>query len=171
MNQKYSPALVCGFGAAVLMTLPGLKSFSCCLIVPFAAGLSLYFEQRLHGVSVISMSKGAFWGLMTGLFAGMFGSVLETLMTFLLRSNDFVMALPEMEKALRELKIPVSIDESIKLFRQMANEIRVTGFSFTYTAVMFFSNLFTDALFGLIGGLIGSSYLNKRNVEKNGNNQ
>lgn len=166
MQNKYSPALVCGFGAAVLSTVPGLKGFSCCLIIPFAAYFSLYFDQRLNGPHQINSAKGAFFGMMTGLFAASFGTILEVLMTFFLKSNDFIYALPEVEKSLNDLKMPGVFDETITMFKRIASEIQTTGFSGSFAVFSLIGNLLTDTAFGLVGGLVSASYINKRNSEQ-----
>ncbi|MCK7524986.1 MAG: hypothetical protein MZV64_48975 [Ignavibacteriales bacterium] len=46
--KKYLPTLVCGFGAAVLSTVPGIKNFSCCLIVPAAAAISILLDKKIN---------------------------------------------------------------------------------------------------------------------------
>ena len=46
MNKKYLSALVCGFGAAVLTTIPGMESIACCTLVPIAAGISIFLYKK-----------------------------------------------------------------------------------------------------------------------------
>ena len=47
--KKYSPAIVCGFGAAVFSILPGVdKAFSCCLFLPAATGISLFLYKKIN---------------------------------------------------------------------------------------------------------------------------
>ena len=45
-SKGYLPALVAGFGAAVLTTVPGLREFGCCLIVPLAVFTALLLYRK-----------------------------------------------------------------------------------------------------------------------------
>ena len=59
--KKYLPTLVCGFGAAVLSTVPGIKNFSCCLLVPAAAAFSILLDKKINQSNEkVQLSKG-YW--------------------------------------------------------------------------------------------------------------
>jgi hypothetical protein len=45
----------------------------------------------------------------------------------------------------------------------MAGEIQTKGFSLSYTIYFFAATSITSSIFGLIGGLIGMTVMNKRN--------
>jgi hypothetical protein len=53
-------------------------------------------------------------------------------------------------------------EETIKALKVMASDIKDSGFSGLYVVTILFSNLFTNTIFGLIGGLLGMNYLNKK---------
>jgi len=66
--KKYLPALVAGFGAAVLSTVPGIKNFSCCLLVPGAAAISILLDKKIsNSFQKINLGKGIGFGLLKGL--------------------------------------------------------------------------------------------------------
>lgn len=164
--KKYLPTFITGFGAAVLSIVPGIKSFSCCLIVPGAVILAMILDQKVNkSIERISIGKAIMFGFMTGLFATIFITALDTLITFISKTNDFVEALPQSESIIRELKFGPMAEESLKLMKQMGKEIQRTGFSPLYVFILFVSNFFTNTIFGIIGGLVGMGLLNKRRTE------
>ena len=95
-SKKYFPSLVCGFGAAVLTTVPGIKSFGFCLLVPAAAVLSLFLHQKVTGTNTdIDSGTAITFGILTGLFAAVFATFFDVLITFFTHTNDFVQTLPQ----------------------------------------------------------------------------
>jgi len=164
MKTKYLPALVCGFGAAVLTTIPGLESFACCLLVPIASLISvrLYYKAN-HEMAKLSTSSGVILGLLTGLFAAGFASIFEILLTYITKTNDLVVGYPQAEKVIRNLNLGNATKESLEMLRKMISEIQTQGFSFLYTIIITFSNVLTYSIFGMLGGVIGTALLNRRN--------
>lgn len=88
-------------------------------------------------------------------------------MTFLTHSNDFAATLPQTEALLRDYNLGPLLDKSIGILKKMAEDIKNNGFSALYSFTMLVSNLIINTVFGLIGGLLGMSYINKRQVNKN----
>ncbi len=164
MNQnKILPPLVCGFGAAVLTTVPGIKNIGCCLIVPLAAVLSIYLDHKINKTDLPINAKSAIWfGIITGLFATLFSTFFDLLMTYIFHSNDFVQALPQTEMVIRHYKLNALLDQTMTILRQMSNDITNYGFSTFYAFGMLFSNLLVNTIFGLLGGLLGMTFINKR---------
>lgn len=163
--KKHLPALICGFGAAVLTIVPGIKNFSCCLIVPGAAVFALFLEKKATQSSErISAGRAIVVGLLTGVFATIFITSFDTLITFLTRTNDFIEALPQSEIIMNEWNLGPMVQESLKLMKSMATEIRQNGFSILYLVMIFISNFITNTIFGMIGGLVGMSLFNRRKV-------
>ncbi len=166
--KKYLPAIVCGFGAAVLSTVPGIKNFSCCLIVPGAAVFSILLDKKIsHSNEKISLGKGIGFGFLTGLTATVFITLFEILLTYFAKTNDFVQTLPQSEMLMRQWNLGPVIDESLKLIKGMAKEIEKTGFSFLYLIMIFSSNFITNSIFGMIGGTLGMRLANRKLNEGN----
>ncbi|MCH7972774.1 MAG: hypothetical protein IH949_02590 [Bacteroidetes bacterium] len=162
-SNKYLPILVCGFGAAVLTTVPYIKSFSCCLIIPGASFAALYLNLRVNNLSLPITTKSAIvYGLLTGVVAALFSSAFEVLITYITHSNDFVATLPQTESAMRSLNLGSLLDQTMGLLNKMSNEIVTNGFSLLYTIAIIFSNIIIDSVFGIIGGIIGMVVINKR---------
>lgn len=162
-SNKYLPFLVCGFGAAVLTTVPFIKSFTCCLIVPAAAFGALYLNLKVNNISApIEMKKAVLYGFLTGLIAALFSSAFEILITYITRTNDFVESLPQTESLMRSLDMGSLLDQTMILLNQMSKEILTNGFSLLYVFAITFSNIIIDSIFGIIGGVIGMSVINKR---------
>ncbi|WP_337865828.1 DUF4199 family protein [Ignavibacterium sp.] len=164
--KKYLPAFITGFAAAVLSIVPGIKSFSCCLIVPGAVILALILDQKVNkNFERIQIGKAVMFGFMTGIFATIFITAFDLLITFITKTNDFVEALPQSEALIKEFKFGPMAEQSLKLMKQMAKEIQRTGFSGLYLFILLISNFITNTIFGIIGGLVGMGLLNKRRIE------
>mgnify|MGYP006943052193 FL=1 len=160
---KYSPAFVTGFGAAVLTTIPGFKDFACCMLIPAAAILALYFDQKINRFeSKISVGDAVLFGLFTGVFTAFFGTLFELIVTYLTHTHEIVKLLPQVEIAIAELNIGDAAENSINLMRNIAKEITENGYSIALTSLLLFSNLFIYILFGMMGGLIGLTLINKK---------
>lgn len=162
-QKKLLPPLVCGFGAAVLTTVPGIKNIACCLIVPLAAVLSIYLDHKINRTELPINAKSAIWfGIVTGLFATLFSTFFDLLMTYIIHSNDFVQALPQTEMIIKHYKLNAILDQTMALLKQMSNDITNYGFSAFYAFGILFSNLVINTIFGLLGGLLGMTFINKR---------
>lgn len=162
--RKYLPALVTGFAAGVLSVVPIAKSFTCCLIVPLAAYFAIILDIRANShVGVYELKRGAILGLMTGLFAAMFGSCFDILITFITKNNDIITAFNEMTNMIDSIPITEEIKkEVLALIQSVADSIRQNGFSPLYAMSIIFNNLIVDSIFGLIGGLVGTKFYNSR---------
>lgn len=163
MKNKISPAIVCGFGAAVLGIIPGVKSFGCCLLLPASTVLGLYFYLRITSFArSITPKTALFIGLITGLSSAFFSGFFDIIITYIFRTNDLVFSLPQVEILLSSYNLGDIGKETINLLRGMSKEITMYGFSPLYASYLLFSNLFIDSIFGMIGGLIGMSIFNKK---------
>lgn len=166
MNNKYLSALVCGFGGAILSTIPGVESFACCLIVPIASGISIaLYKKSNRELFKISTGTGVMLGLLTGIIAALFASGFEIILTYISKTNELVTAMPQTEQLIRDLNLGSAAEESLKLLRQMVEEIRSNGFSFLYSVLIIMSNLISFSIFGMLGGILGTVIVNKRSAE------
>jgi len=164
MKSKFISPLVCGFGASVLTIVPGLKEISCCLIIPFAAGLSLYLYQKSNkSVEKISGKQAVIFGLMTGIFSAVFATLFEITFTAIFQTNDFVKSLPQVEIAFRSFAPQNLLDDVFRIYKKMADDIQTKGFSLSYSIYFFMATSITSSIFGLIGGLLGMAFINRRN--------
>lgn len=161
--KKYLPTLVAGFAAAVLATVPGIKNFSCCLLVPSAAVFAVLLDKKITNSSEkVSIGKGLGFGFLTGVVATIFITLFEMLLTYFARTNDFIQSLPQSEIVMRQWNLGPLLDDSLKLLKGIAKEIEKTGFSFLYLILIFFSNFLINSLFGMIGGLLGMNLANRK---------
>jgi len=168
MNKKYLPALVSGFGAAVLTTIPGAESFACCLLVPIASGVSItLYKKSQPGILKIETGTGLMLGFLTALFAAIFASSFEILITYLTRTSDLSVSMPQAEQLIREMNLGTAAEESIEILKQMITDIQTTGFSFLYSVLITLTNLISYTIFGLLGGLVATAIINKRNINTN----
>lgn len=161
--KKYLPTLVCGFSAAVLSTVPGIKNFSCCLIVPAAAAISILLDKKINNSNEkVLLGKTLGFGFLTGLFATLFITTFEMLVTYFTKSNDFIQSLPQTEIIMHQWNLGPMIDESLKLIKSVAKDIQKNGFSFLYLIMILFSNFIVNSIFGMIGGALGMSLANRK---------
>lgn len=161
--KKVLPSLVSGFAASVFTVIPGLKSFSCCLFVPGAVILALYLDIKINqNTEKIKIGKALTFGFLTGLFATLFMTSLDLLMTFITRNNELIASLPQTELLMQEWNLGPLFLESMKVIKGMADEIQTTGFSILYSLMIFFSNFVINSIFGLLGGLLGMAIINKK---------
>ncbi len=162
-KQKFLPPLVCGFGAAVLTTVPGIKNLACCLVIPLAAVLSIFLDHKINRTILPINPKSAIWfGIATGIFAALFSTFFDLLITYITHTNDFVQALPQTEIILRHYKLDLLLDQTLIMLRQMSSDITTKGFSAFYTLGILLSNFVINTIFGLLGGLLGMTFINKR---------
>ena len=97
--KKVLPSLVCGFGAGVLLVTPIIKVFSCCLIIPIAAILSVILDQKANPTGEkITIQKGLVLGLFTGMFAAFFGTAIEVFITLITHTNGLTENIHELKK-------------------------------------------------------------------------
>lgn len=166
MKSKYISPLVCGFGASVLTVVPGLKEIGCCLIIPAASGLSLLLYQKSIGSKeLISVKQALLFGILTGIYYAVFATGFEIFFTALFHSNDFVKSLPQVESSFQNF-IPKDLTDAVfKIYKKMAHDIQTSGFSLTYTIYFFIATSITSLIFGVVGGLVGMAFINKRNRE------
>lgn len=168
MNKKYLPSLVSGFGAAVITIIPGFSSFACCFIVPIAAIVSITLYKKSNpDVIKIQTGSGVKLGLLTGLFSAIFASGFEIIITYVTKSNDLVLAMPQTENMLKGMNLGPAFEDSIKLMKQMITDIQTKGFSFLYTILITLSNTLTYSIFGMLGGVLGTAIINRRNTPVN----
>lgn len=167
MNRnQLMPPLVCGFGAAVLTTIPGVKSFACCLIVPMAAVISINLDHRINKSEFpVKAGTAILFGIMTGIFAALFSTAFDVLITSIFHTNDLVETLPQTEALVKQYKLDAILDQTLGIFKQMSKDISYYGFSVFYTFAMLISNLFVNVIFGIFGGLVGMSVFNKRTTK------
>lgn len=167
LSSKYLPSLVCGFAAAALMIIPEIKNGGYFFIVPLAAVFSLILNKKINNSSDTVSTEDAFiFGIFTGLFTALFMTSFDLIITFFVKTNEFIESLPYIESMIRNLNLGPFMEEFFTQTKEMAKEIRQTGFSFFYLFMILFSNLVTCIIFGMLGGLIGMQYLNKYSSPK-----
>jgi len=162
--KKYLAALICGFGAGVLQIVPFVKSFSCCMILPLAAFISLLLDQRAtRNFGKIPMKKALLFGLFTGLFAALFGSVFELLITFITKNNDVIASFTDLQRIVQNLPLSEEIKKEVmNIFQSVREDILKNGFSILYTFSVILNNLIVNSIFGSVGGLVGAQIINSR---------
>jgi hypothetical protein len=163
MSKKYLSALVCGFGAAVLTTIPVIQTIACCLLAPVASAASIFlYKKSQPDLLKIKTGTGIFLGILTAIFAALFASGFEIIITYFAKTSDLVASMPQAEKVIKDMKLGPAAEESLIVISQMISDIQSKGFSFLYTLLITATNLITYSIFGMLGGVIGTAIINKR---------
>ena len=161
--KRILPSLVCGFGASVLTTIPGFKDFGCCLIIPTATYFALFLDMKInHSYEMIRPSKAVTFGLLTGIFATFFSTGFEILITYLLKTNDFVASLPQFNTTFKNYFQGPAFEQGLASLKKLEQEIVTNGFSPIYLISFFSINIVVNTIFGIAGGLFGMYFINKR---------
>ena len=166
--KKLLPSIVTGFAAGVLTTVPLLKNFACCLLLPAAAVIAVFLDQKANGEDEnLLMSKGVVIGLMTGIFAAVFGSTFDILITYIAKSNDLVSTFSEMQNFISNFPINETMKQQItNMMQSMVDDISRTGFSLFYTVSVIVNNFISNSIFGVIGGLVGVQIYKSRKARR-----
>ncbi|MBX3007596.1 MAG: hypothetical protein KF816_06160 [Melioribacteraceae bacterium] len=162
--KKYISPFICGFGAGVLNVVPVVKSFGCCIIMPIAVYISLLLDIKASGNNkTIAIKKGIMFGLITGLYAALFSTSFEIIITFITKQNDLVNGFSEFQKMSDSLPFAQEIkNEVINLMASVREDIINYGFSFLYSISLLINNLVVNTIFGIGGGLISVQIINNR---------
>ena len=168
LSRKYISPLVVGLAAGVLTIVPVIKSLGCCLIIPVAAFIALLLEQKAnHDYSNLEIKKGLIFGVITGLAAALFGTAFDFIITLITHTNDLVLTFPQLAETVNSFPIDEPTKEEVlSLLGNVVESIKANGFSPLYTISFLFNNIFTDSIFGMLGGIIGVQILNSRNGQK-----
>ncbi|MCU0332715.1 MAG: hypothetical protein MUC75_05060, partial [Ignavibacteriaceae bacterium] len=87
----------------------------------------------------------------------------EIIITYITRTSDLVTSMPQAEKVVKDMNLGPAAEESMEILKKMVSEIQSKGFSFLYAFLITTTNLITYSIFGMLGGLIGTAVINKRN--------
>ncbi|MFA3781561.1 hypothetical protein ABRY23_00685 [Melioribacteraceae bacterium 4301-Me] len=162
--KKYISSFVCGFGAGVLQIVPIAKSFSCCLILPVASFIAIVLDRKANKLSdKVPLKKALIIGLLTGIYAAIFGSIFDLTITMITKNNDLIAAFPELQRLVNNFPIDNNLKEQVlNLFQKVREEILVYGFSWLYTLSVIVNNFIINTIFGAIGGMTSAQIINSR---------
>ena len=177
--DKIKPAVIGGSIMAIISTVPYLNMLNClcCAGIMLGGIAAVYFYQKSLPVNAPPLKTK--YGVILGAFAGVFGAILETLITvFTIKyfaQNYFDSAYIEIERSIDQLhengsEIPLILIQVQDTIASFAQEIAEHGFSFILTIIILVFNTFKDVLFGLLGGLLGVAILQKKNKQKPNDN-
>ncbi|MCK9281929.1 MAG: hypothetical protein M0P71_14990 [Melioribacteraceae bacterium] len=162
--KKYLPSIVSGFGAGVLQIVPILKGLACCLIVPAAAYAAVLLHKKSnHPTTKIDYKTGLVIGLLTGVFAALFGSSFEIIITFITKQNDVMGSFGQIQQMLSTLPItPALRQEVLDMIAGVNNDIAMYGFSTLYTVSIIMNNFIVNTIFGMVGGLVAVKIIDSK---------
>ncbi len=162
--KKLLPAIVAGMIIGIVEVIPLIKSLTCCILVPFAVYYALTLEVKGNKKSEpFTLGEGVRIGILTGIFGAFTAVLLDSFLTFVLKTNDFVVAFPQMEAFIQSFGMPEDAkQEVLAMLRSIVEEIKTTGISLIYSFSMLTSNLIFNMILGIIGGLISVRFANKK---------
>ncbi len=110
------------------------------------------------------MNKAVIFGLITGLYAALFGSLFDIMITLITKQNEIVARFPEMQKMVTNFPLDQEVKKQvINWFQSIRNDILRFGFSPFYTLSVVLNNIIVDPIFGIVGGMIGAKIINRKN--------
>ena len=62
------------------------------------------------------------------------------------------------------MNIGQAADDAMELLKQMVAEIQSKGFSFYFSLIITLTNLISYSIFGMLGGVVATAIINKRNI-------
>jgi hypothetical protein len=169
--SKVKPAVIGGAIMASTSLIPYLSliNCACCAGIMIGGFSAVYFY--LKEMPRENQPLEAKYGLILGAFSGIFGAIFETLATVIMiklfSSGYFEGIFAELQRSIDELEssgqqVPSLLYQMQTSFGALIDEIKATGFSLVLTFFMLVFNTFKDVLFGLLGGLIGVSVLQRK---------
>jgi hypothetical protein len=153
-GSKFQPALLGGVFIGVLSALPIISAgnMCCCLWVLAGGALATYLLQQNQSVSV-STGDGA----IVGLLAGLVGAVVHTVLAIPIM---LVFGPVQMQFMRRILEGSGDVPPEV---RQMIENMGAAGaFSIFWVIFTLFSSLVIDAIFGALGGMLGTVLFKKK---------
>ena len=126
--------------------------------------MSLILDQRAtNSKEKITAKKAIMFGIVTGLYAALFGSFLDIFITLITKNNDIILTFPELQRMINGFPVTPEIKaEVLNLFQNVREEILTKGFSLLYTFSVLVNNLVVNTIFGAVGGLVGAQIINNR---------
>jgi|GEM_PF-5040962 predicted PurR-regulated permease PerM len=155
-------ALVTGFGAAVVSYIPLIK-FLAPIFTGFIAGylaVKLYLKAE-NKREKIKVRYGFLIGWATAFFTAIFSLAIETIFTYIFKSNDFTKNYSALRIQLAESFKDLP-ENSFQILDGMVYDIQNYGFSILYLLVASINFLIFYSLFCSIGGVLS---LNAHNLK------
>jgi hypothetical protein len=152
---KFQPALFGGLFIGVMSALPiiNLGNCVCCMWVLGGGALATYLMQQNHPYTV-SAADGALVGLLAGVVGGFLGSLLAI---------PLMMMMGPFQRQLMERMLsgnPDIPDQTRRMIENM-NAASVGGAAIAVKIVL---SVCVDAVFGMLGGLLGVALFKKKDL-------
>lgn len=120
-------------------------------------------QRATNSKEKISAKKAIKFGIVTGLYAALFGSFFELFITLVTKHNDIISTFPELQRMIEGFPVTPEIKtEVLNLFQNVREEILTKGFSLLYTFSVLMNNFIVNTIFGAVGGLVGAQIINNR---------
>lgn len=101
--------------------------------------------------------------MFTGLFAALFTTSFEIIITLFTKQNDLIEAFGNLQGMINSFPIDDAIKQQvIDMMNDVVVDLRTKGFSFLYSITLLFNNLLVDIIFGVVGGVIGLQVTNAK---------
>lgn len=145
MQKKHDKLLPAVWGGVTIGLLSGVPvinfiNCACCSGILIGGALSVYlYRRQIQPNQRIEVGEGASLGLL----AGLFGAVIATLLSLVIR--------PFSQEFMYQIQNYTNDPDIADLLENINPEMMARGF----TLVAFFISLVIDSLFGLLGGIIG----------------
>ncbi|MDZ7261995.1 MAG: hypothetical protein ONB05_07815 [candidate division KSB1 bacterium] len=151
--SKLVPALIGGAFIGIVSSVPVLNFVNCFCCAGVIAGgvLAVYmYNRNLSQEITLTNSDGVLLGLLAGVFGAIIGGILQTLLnTNLQHALERIMEYSE--------NMPPETEELLRRLEELE-------FGPAFFMIMLMIGLVIDAIFGIIGGLIGVAIFKKKKI-------
>jgi hypothetical protein len=154
---KAQPALYAGIAIGVLSALPviNLGNCVCCMWVVGGGALAVYLMQQNHPYAVTSAD-----GALVGLMAGAIGGIVSVLL-----SIPLMMAMgPMQQRIIERIADNPDIPEQTRVMIQRMGMNAAMGGALAARVLFGLIGACIDAVFGLLGGLLGVALFKKKDL-------
>ena len=153
--DKIRPALFGGITIAIISTVPVINFINCfcCAGVILGGFLSVYFYNKSR-VELEEIPLTHSDGILLGLMAGGFGAVIGTVFSSFIGTN-----LQQQIQKMMEMsdQLPPEFMEALDMLGEHQE-----GFALIALGLMM--SLIIDCIFGMLGGILGVTLLNKKKI-------
>lgn len=159
---KLQPAVYGGLFIGVLSALPVVNVGNCCCCLWVVAGglLTAYLMQQNHPFAIRAED-----GLLGGLLAGVFGGILAVLL-----SIPITLAMGPIQARMLD-KIAANPDFPDQYRSIVENMSRSATGAIAVRLIFGFVSVAIDAVFGMLGGLLGVALFKKKDVPPQGTSE
>ena len=146
---------------SILPVINFINIFFCSGVILGGLAGVFMFNKQISGTDVKILQKdGAMIGVLSGILSAILVSGINLLIVLFSKNNPVIEAM----NLMKDISLPKEVLDQMDKF---SSEINKYGFSPTIAIFSLLSNLFLYPVFGLLGGILGVTIINKKTAKQN----